>query len=614
MEGARVRRNRTRAVITTAAALSATAALAVPAGAAPPPPPGHTLISFTQRDFVSDQGFSLSDGPVIVNVIRNGAIIATSTPVTPADDPKTTGVFDGLVEVNHPGGGCWVTSTPDILPGDTIRMTTKSGTGFSEDTTTANVTAEPAELGAGSTVVVHGTAQAAAGGPLPIDQIEQRIVANKQAFDANGRRTLRADSTGTADGTLSYDPVGPANPDGINWTATYTRLSAGDLTLATTNETRALWLGADPALTNEGTIYETSLDGSIVPGPATPDCTAPLAQSAIGSTAIDNVPATLINQSNVGGNLVISGPYDPVNVNGVTVTIPGVNVPPAVLNAGSWTVTLPAASLPEGTVKITAAFTPTPVTPAAPPKAAFGGGGAPNSTATIVKDTVAPDAPTANLGTGPYAGAQTIILQAAPGTTIRFTGDGSTPTATSGAVFTSPFSVTSTQTIRAVAVDNHGNASLPSSFTYTIGAAIAANPAGVIPGIGANPATRQQLAGKVQVQGKVVASPLSVSRLTLAKRISIKRLRVQGLRTSMQVQQGTKVVQIAIYKARGGQRTGRALFTTIRVPKKAGLFRVTLRSSKLSKLRPGQYVMQVRAGRSAASLSSPRQVLFTLTK
>jgi hypothetical protein len=109
-------------------------------------------------------------------------------------------------------------------------------------------------------------------------------------------------------------------------------------------------------------------------------------------------------------------------------------------------------------------------------------------------------------------------------------------------------------------------------------------------------------------------SSLSVSRLTLASRISITRMRVQGLRASMQVQEGTNVVRIAIYKARGGQTTGRALFGTTRTPSSAGLFRVTMRSSKLSKLRPGAYVMQVRAGRSAASLGTLRQAAFTITK
>jgi hypothetical protein len=81
----------------------------------------------------------------------------------------------------------------------------------------------------------------------------------------------------------------------------------------------------------------------------------------------------------------------------------------------------------------------------------------------------------------------------------------------------------------------------------------------------------------------------------------------------MDVPDGTAVVRIAIFKARNGARTGRAVFTTTRTPRSAGPFRVTLRSTKLSKLKPGRYVMQVRAGRSAASLGSLRQIAFTIT-
>jgi hypothetical protein len=110
------------------------------------------------------------------------------------------------------------------------------------------------------------------------------------------------------------------------------------------------------------------------------------------------------------------------------------------------------------------------------------------------------------------------------------------------------------------------------------------------------------------------ASSVAVSRLTLARRISMSRLRAQGLRTSMQVKEGTNVVRIAIYKARGGHRSGRALFTTTRTPRSAGLFRVTLRSSKLSQLKPGQYMVQVRAGGSAITLSAVRQAAFTVTR
>jgi hypothetical protein len=113
---------------------------------------------------------------------------------------------------------------------------------------------------------------------------------------------------------------------------------------------------------------------------------------------------------------------------------------------------------------------------------------------------------------------------------------------------------------------------------------------------------------------QLVSSPLAVNRLSLARRISISRLRAKGLRASMNVQEGTNVVRIAIYKTRNGLRTGRAVFTTTRTPRSAGLFRVTLRSSKLSKLKPGQYVMQIRAGRSAASLGPVRSKTFRVTR
>jgi hypothetical protein len=82
----------------------------------------------------------------------------------------------------------------------------------------------------------------------------------------------------------------------------------------------------------------------------------------------------------------------------------------------------------------------------------------------------------------------------------------------------------------------------------------------------------------------------------------------------MQVQEGTNVVRIGIYKARGGLKTGRALLTTTRTPTSAGLYRVTLRDGKLSKLTPGGYVMEVRAGLNAASLGSANTIAFTVTR
>ena len=133
-------------------------------------------------------------------------------------------------------------------------------------------------------------------------------------------------------------------------------------------------------------------------------------------------------------------------------------------------------------------------------------------------------------------------------------------------------------------------------------------------GAGATTTIIQVIQPGVQVKGVTASSPLAVSNLSLSRRISISRLRLQGLRASMRVQEGTNVVRIAIYKARNGQKTGRALYTTTRTPTKAGLFRVSLRSGKLAHLRAGSYVMEVRAGASASTLGSARRITFAVTR
>jgi hypothetical protein len=130
----------------------------------------------------------------------------------------------------------------------------------------------------------------------------------------------------------------------------------------------------------------------------------------------------------------------------------------------------------------------------------------------------------------------------------------------------------------------------------------------VIPGAGAATPPAQN------VLGARASSPLRVSNLSLSQRISVTRLGLQGLRMSMRVPQGTNVLRIAVYKARNGQKTGSALFRTTRTPR-AGLYRVTLRNaSLLRKLKTGSYVVEVRAGSSAASLGTVRRIAFTVTR
>src|SRR5436189_132335 len=87
------------------------------------------------------------------------------------------------------------------------------GAGSASATTTANVavTDGPATDAAGH-VIVRGIAQDAAGAPLPLGQLEQRMV-NAGGFTGTQHRR---DARAPGDGTLSYDA-----PGSIHWTATY---------------------------------------------------------------------------------------------------------------------------------------------------------------------------------------------------------------------------------------------------------------------------------------------------------------------------------------------------------------------------------------------------------
>lgn len=238
-----------------------------------PPTGGHSIIVFPQRDFVSASGYA-EDDLVVVKVIHpNGTTWSTdpANPIVPQPEPgaQPGDPFAGIVEVNHPGGACWFGTTPDIRPGDVVQIDIVGGprTDTSDATTTANVTAKrPIQTGPDS-IEVHGTAQDALGNPLPIDQLEQRLVIPGDQFNFNGRRTLRASSVGE-DGLLAYDA-----PGSINWTATYAGLDEEDIARALGAESRGMWLGGDPAAGVEGTIYE--IGAAVAAGPAAP-CMAPL--------------------------------------------------------------------------------------------------------------------------------------------------------------------------------------------------------------------------------------------------------------------------------------------------------------------------------------------------
>lgn len=237
-------------------------------GLVDPPPAPIVLGVFTARDFVSVEGFDAGE-PLTLQIIRSGVVVGVAHDV-PAGD-------DGIAEVNHPGGGCWEGITPNIRAGDILRVTRNDGRAYQTSTADVKVLQRATETIAGSGIVVmKGYARdLASGGPLPLSQIEARIIgASADPFTINGRRSIR--SGAGSEGALEYDPISAANPDGIMWTATWDLSTstdvAHDVALAEAEENRILWLGRDPVALFETTFWEDGAD--VVDGPSAP-CTAP---------------------------------------------------------------------------------------------------------------------------------------------------------------------------------------------------------------------------------------------------------------------------------------------------------------------------------------------------
>src|SRR5919108_216699 len=83
-------------------------------------------------------------------------------------------------------------------------------------------------------------------------------------------------------------------------------------------------------------------------------------------------------------------------------------------------------------------------------------------------DTTPPPAPDVTPATGTYTSAQTVTIAGEAGATLRYTTDGVAPTASTGTVYSAPFSVSATTTVKAIAIDAAGNVSPVTTRDYTI--------------------------------------------------------------------------------------------------------------------------------------------------
>src|SRR5256714_1294248 len=311
-----------------------------------PPAIPHDVTVFPMRDFVS-----VTEDPntaIRVDLLRNGVNIGTATGTTGAD---------GLLEVNHPGGVCWIGVTPDIMAGDVVQATEVANPANGDATRTSEISVEKPSI-AGGNVVVHGNTPSPLGAPLPIGFLEQRVV-EPGLVSLIGKRDVRAPGAGNGwVGTFAYDAIGPANPSGTRFTATYTGLSAQAADLVVNGDNRVLsWMATNAAGDRLGlTIYESTQVG----GPGFGGCPMGASNAVMGPGSL-NLKALASGAPDVA----ITGAAQPdatavsltITDGTNTVTVPATSVTVA---GGSWTAMVPAAqiaALADGTLTIAGSYT-----------------------------------------------------------------------------------------------------------------------------------------------------------------------------------------------------------------------------------------------------------------
>ncbi|MEA2323904.1 MAG: hypothetical protein QOD81_3754 [Solirubrobacteraceae bacterium] len=588
---------------------------------------GNHILVVHNIDFVGAFGDSHTPGETMsVDVFRGDHRIAHAAgpAVTTPDGP-------GL-EVNHgPAGAaqpgdCWDTVTPDIKPGDKVVVTDSSGTDstYVDEISITSIGGDAPidplvpEVLLSDDVLVEGEARnVVTGAALPaalLDSGAWRTTAGADRRGGGPAVTVAGDGAYTA----RYTGPGYGIERGGSTIPKADVLSAG----------HEFGYGhALVPLPAEIQLVEASAGQLDNPGPAIGCESAPAA--AANAITTSNDPAvnlkTLAPSTGPGDfeGLELGG-VATGDTSGVDVTLSdGTTTIDATVTIGTsdlgnfggkgFTARFDAAALgtlADGPLTATATFS--------------GGTGPVTATRTIAKDTLAPGAPTATPAAGSYTATQFVTLASPGAARVRYTQNGADP-ALGGQAFGGSIGVSTSRTIRAVGIDAAGNVGPEASFAYTITAPPSGgggNPGtgggnaaggGAARGAGAQAAAAAPVIGALAapapapaagVAGEIASStaPLALRRLTLPARIKRGAIRSGGLRLTVQVNDGTRVVRVRVYRRKAnGFRT--LVAEAFRTPTRAGLLRIRLDSRRIrSALSVGGYEIEVTPGTSRRAL------------
>ena len=266
------------AVATGVASLAPTALATLPAeGTVQQVDPAHNITVFANIDFVATFGHGLGD-TLTVEVRRNGVVIGTATGSAAGEAPEI-----GL-EVNHGpegapvAGDCFEGGTPDIRPGDQIRVI---GPGGTDRVLVDNIqfAGRPRELPSND-IIVPFNAFRANGRPIAasfIDSAEFRAASNNQVRFEGGR-VLVERRPGAKPGQLRMryrSPFRPSRNDDEN------PFGQAELRRALLGDGHATGFGHVAVLPREGMLVDGLGD---TPGPAI-GCPGASAQWEVGSVS-----------------------------------------------------------------------------------------------------------------------------------------------------------------------------------------------------------------------------------------------------------------------------------------------------------------------------------------
>lgn len=557
---------------------------------------GHNITVFHNIDMVGAFGHGTGEH-VRVDVLRGGHRIATAAGTAVELGPPE----GGALEVNHGPAGvplpgdCWEGATPDIRPGDLIRATSGGGTDevIVDDITIDGVSRRPGPDGiAGGDddeIWVQGVARSGAdGSPIPIAQLDSG------EFRDPLNNKLRIEANEVVEGAVPGTYVAKYHAP-FRFTKNIADTQAALAALE--RDGHAFGFGHVPlpsgALRPDAMLVEGLVDN---PGPALGCEGSPHEPSSLGAASVDAIGAghmAALGDGDVAltlGGWAASGVGDAAvelrDADGTTVVRPAAGLDGAATVPQGWSATFTkadVAGLAQGALTARLLVAGVPV----------------GASRTVVHDLVAPAPPSASPAAGRYEGTQLVRLLAETGATIRYTTDGSLPTATSPR-FLGSFLLNRTMTIRAIAIDAAGNASPAATLRFEIVAPGA--PGGVVQPPPAAPVA-PAIAGVVTVvtvPGAQPAPALRVSRLSAPSRVSARRARRSGVTASFVVPARARYTDARLYRLSGGRR--------ILVAQRARVTsggRVVARFTSASvrrRLRAGRYAIEVRTGADPARL------------